>query len=86
MSMMQKVTSAMIEARLELCQLALSLTYAADPQNVCCVVHRGERAGFSMAAAIELRSDFSGDDLPQLRDDLLGLVLSLRHSWHPSKA
>ena len=25
-------------------------------------------------------------DLPQLCDDLLGLVLSLRHSWHPPKA
>ncbi|PJN92820.1 hypothetical protein CNY89_26230, partial [Amaricoccus sp. HAR-UPW-R2A-40] len=25
-------------------------------------------------------------DLPQLRDDLLGLVLSLRHSWPPPKA
>jgi transposase len=30
------------------------------------VIHHGKRAGFSLAAAIELRGDFTGDDLRRL--------------------
>ncbi len=35
------------------------------PERVC-VIHHGKRAGFFIAAAIEVRDDFSGDDVRRL--------------------
>src|SRR6476659_525502 len=50
-------------------QRAQGLTHAGDSLEPIVVIHHGKRARFSMAAAIELRNDLSGDDLRRLARD-----------------
>jgi transposase len=45
------------------------LTHEGDSPERVVVIHHGKRAGFFMAAAIELRGDLSGDDLRRLARD-----------------
>ena len=47
-------------------QLALSLTHEGDSHRSRDVIHPGKHDGGSMAAAIGLRDDFTGDDLRRL--------------------
>jgi hypothetical protein len=53
----------------DLYQSTLSLTHARDSQGGLGVIHRGNQASVSMAAAIGLRGDFTGDDLRRLARD-----------------
>src|SRR6478672_2640075 len=53
----------------KLYQRAQGLTHAGDSLEPIVVIHHGKRARFSMAAAIELRNDLSGDDLRRLARD-----------------
>jgi transposase len=47
-------------------QPPLSVTHDGDSQGSRAVIHHGKQARVSMAAAIELRGDFTGDDLRRL--------------------
>jgi hypothetical protein len=47
-------------------QRLVTLTHEGDSHSGVVMIQHGERAGLSMAAAIELRDDLSGDDLRRL--------------------
>ena len=65
---------------------AATALVAAPPRNAPGI---GSRLPSARCAAVVSRIDCVGNQhvhLPQLRNDFLGLVLPVRHSWHPPKA